>query len=79
MPKTTAASPSRMMQRRSAGPEIFYLETNMILTHILARIQSWLRYRRNIEILSQLTDRELADIGLSRGNIEHAARQAASA
>lgn len=51
----------------------------MILTHILARIQSWLRYRRNIEILSQLTDRELADIGLSRGNIEHAARQAASA
>jgi uncharacterized protein YjiS (DUF1127 family) len=51
----------------------------MILTHIIARIQSWLRYRRNVEILSQLSDRELADIGLNRGSIEDAARHAVNA
>jgi uncharacterized protein YjiS (DUF1127 family) len=51
----------------------------MFLTHIIARIQSWLRYRRNVEVLSQLTDRELSDIGLSRGSIEQAARQVANA
>lgn len=51
----------------------------MFLTHIIARIQSWLRYRRNVEILSQLSDRELADIGLSRSSIEDAARHAISA
>jgi uncharacterized protein YjiS (DUF1127 family) len=61
-------------------PRDFTLETTpMILTHILARIQSWLRYRRNVEILSQLSDRELADIGLNRGSIEQAARQAIGA
>lgn len=51
----------------------------MFLTHIIARIQSWLRYRRNVEALSHLTDRELADIGLNRGTIEQAARQVANA
>jgi uncharacterized protein YjiS (DUF1127 family) len=51
----------------------------MILTHIIARIQSWLRYRRNVEILSQLTDRELSDIGLNRGSIEQAARHVVNA
>jgi uncharacterized protein YjiS (DUF1127 family) len=51
----------------------------MILTHIIARIQSWLRYRRNVEILSRLTDRELADIGLTRGSIGEVARRVANA
>lgn len=51
----------------------------MFLTTIIARIQSWLRYRRNLEALSQLSDRELADIGLSRGTVEQAARQAIAA
>ena len=51
----------------------------MILTHLIARFQAWLRVRRNIEILSQLTDRELADIGLHRGGIERAARGVAGA
>lgn len=46
----------------------------MILTQLIARIQSWLRYRRNIAILSQLSDRELADIGLNRSSIDAAAR-----
>lgn len=78
MPKTTAASPT-VMQRQSAGHDIHFWRRPMILTHIIARIQSWLRYRRNVEILSQLSDRELADIGLNRGSIEQAARQAVGA
>lgn len=51
----------------------------MILTTFIARIQAWLRYRRNLEALSQLTDRELADIGLNRSTLDQAARQVASA
>lgn len=50
----------------------------MILTTIIARIQAWIRYRRNLEVLSQLSDRELADIGLSRGSVDQAARQVAA-
>jgi len=57
----------------------FFQETTMFITHIIARIQAWLRYRRNVEVLSQLSDRELADIGLDRGSIEHAARQVIAA
>ncbi|MCA1952342.1 MAG: DUF1127 domain-containing protein [Hyphomicrobiales bacterium] len=51
----------------------------MILTQLIARLQAWLRYRRNVEILSRLTDRELADIGLNRGSIGEAARRVANA
>ena len=46
----------------------------MIITTIISRIKAWYRFRRNVEILSRLTDRELADIGLNRGEIERTAR-----
>jgi uncharacterized protein YjiS (DUF1127 family) len=46
----------------------------MIITVLISRIKAWLAYRRNVEILSRLSDRELSDIGLSRGRIEDAAR-----
>jgi uncharacterized protein YjiS (DUF1127 family) len=49
----------------------------MILTTLFARLQSWLRYRQSVAELSRLTDRELTDIGLSRGTIESAARLSA--
>ena len=51
----------------------------MIITQLLARLQAWLRYRRNVEILSRLTDRELADIGLNRGSIDQVARKVSHA
>lgn len=41
---------------------------------LLARLQSWLQYRRTIRELSRLSDRELADIGLERSDIEAVAR-----
>ena len=44
-----------------------------------ARGQEYARYVRTRDELDVLTDRELADIGLVRGDIERIARQAAQA
>lgn len=47
----------------------------MIISTLISRLKAYLRYRRNIEILSRLTDRELSDIGLNRGEIDGVARR----
>ena len=44
----------------------------MLLT-ILRAIQSFKDYHRNLRELSQLTDRELADIGIDRADIPRVA------
>jgi uncharacterized protein YjiS (DUF1127 family) len=49
----------------------------MFITLILKRLAAWKRYRSNLRELGQLTDRELEDIGLSRGNVDYAARMSA--
>ena len=46
----------------------------MFTTVIVKRIAAWMRYRANLHELGQLTDRELADVGLSRSNLEYTAR-----
>ncbi len=40
----------------------------------VARIQAWRMYRKTVAELSALTDRELDDIGITRGSIPHYAR-----
>jgi uncharacterized protein YjiS (DUF1127 family) len=40
----------------------------------LIALRLWLRYRSNRKVLSQLNDRALHDIGLSRSGIGYAAR-----
>jgi uncharacterized protein YjiS (DUF1127 family) len=50
----------------------------MFLTHLVARVQTYLRYRASVRELSRLTDRELSDIGLNRGGIHEAAWLAAA-
>ena len=47
------------------------------LKTISEKLQAWRRYRDAVRELSQLSDRELADIGVRRGDIEEVARQAA--
>ena len=46
---------------------------------LFAWVTAWLgdhrRYRRTLDELSNLTDRELADIGIRRGEIDLVARQ----
>jgi uncharacterized protein YjiS (DUF1127 family) len=41
----------------------------MFLTQIVRFLQSWRRYETSVRELSRLSDRELADIGVSRGDI----------
>jgi len=44
---------------------------------ISEKLNAWRRYREAARELSQLTDRELADIGVRRGDIEAIARRSA--
>jgi uncharacterized protein YjiS (DUF1127 family) len=53
--------------------------TAMIVSHIISRIRAHMRYRASVRALSVLSERELADIGLTRGDIDTVARQSAFA
>lgn len=48
----------------------------MSFKSITQKIANWRRYRTAVRELSQLSDRELADLGLSRNDIEAVARSA---
>ncbi len=50
-----------------------------LFARLEARIAYWRRYRTTVAELGDLTDRQLADIGISRGNIAAVARTAARA
>lgn len=45
------------------------------LTRLVARFDAWRSYRATYRALSALTDAELDDIGLTRGEIAGASRQ----
>lgn len=42
----------------------------MIITRIFAAIRQWKRYRDTFNELSRLSDRELADLGIFRADIQ---------
>ena len=46
----------------------------MTKSRSLIALRIWMRYRGNRRVLSQLSDRTLRDIGLSRASVGHAAR-----
>jgi uncharacterized protein YjiS (DUF1127 family) len=46
----------------------------MFVSWILAKVRAWLSYRETVRELSQLTDRELDDLGIARFEIEGVAR-----
>jgi uncharacterized protein YjiS (DUF1127 family) len=48
-----------------------------LIARLETRIEQWLAYRATVTELSDLTDRQLADIGILRGNIASVARAAA--
>lgn len=47
------------------------------LKTISEKLIAWRRYRDAVKELSHLTDRELDDMGIRRGDIEHVARRSA--
>lgn len=47
----------------------------MTIKSITAKLNAWRRYRVSVRELSQLSDRELADLGLNRYDIETVARR----
>jgi uncharacterized protein YjiS (DUF1127 family) len=49
------------------------------LKTISEKLASWRRYREAVRELSQLSDRELTDIGIRRGDIEFIVRRAHAA
>ena len=48
-----------------------------MLLSLIRMIKAFRDYQRNVNELSQLSDRELADIGLTRGDIHFAIRETA--
>jgi uncharacterized protein YjiS (DUF1127 family) len=51
----------------------------MFVTYLLSKIRAYVLYRETVRELSQLSDRELDDLGISRFHITSVARQAAFA
>ena len=45
-----------------------------MLSPVIRLFQSWKRYGLAVQELSQLSDRELADIGITRGDIHRIAK-----
>jgi uncharacterized protein YjiS (DUF1127 family) len=41
----------------------------MILSNLIRLLRQWFRYHKNVRELSQLGERELADIGICRSEI----------
>ena len=52
------------------------MESAMLtVTTITKRLRNWARYRNTVRELSQLTDRDLADLGIARGDIRFVAKK----
>ena len=47
--------------------------TIMFLSHLVGVFQQWRRYNNSLRELNRLGDRELADIGITRGDIPRVA------
>ncbi len=52
-------------------------KTEMLDT-VVRRYNSWVKYRRNMSELAQLSQRDLADLGISRGELKFIARRNAA-
>ena len=51
----------------------------MFTSVLLSKIREYLRYRETVRELSQLSDRDLSDLGIARYDISRIARAAAFA
>ena len=44
--------------------------------NLIRNYRNWRRYRETVSELSRLSNRELNDLGINRGDIQHVARKA---
>ncbi len=58
----------------AAGP---YRKKKTMLTSIIRLLHQWKQYNRSLSELSRLGDRELADIGINRNDIQAVAWKSA--
>jgi len=68
------------MLHRTKGLRPFATKETITMTTLKTlsgKLQAWRRYRDALRELSQLSDRELGDIGIRRGEIEEIARRVA--
>lgn len=65
-----------LAQPRGAPPR---RDRTMTIKQIASRLNQWRRYRVSVRELSRLSDRELNDLGIGRGDIEYVARKAVRA
>jgi len=65
------------MHMRSAGAQAAPTEVHMSIKSISNWFGAWKRYRVAVRELEQLSDRELSDLGIVRGEIDLIARQSA--
>lgn len=71
-----AATHSYMLQRSDI--ESPAVKEYPMLSYLLSAFQRWRQYRATIAELSQLSDRELQDLGIARSDIAFVAHQATS-
>ena len=51
------------------------MHTPTSIKKLTEKVQEWRRYRESVRELGRLTDRELHDVGLTRGEIDRVARK----
>jgi uncharacterized protein YjiS (DUF1127 family) len=61
--------------RDSALPHRTMESAMLTVTTFTKRLRNWARYRNTVRELSQLTDRDLADLGIARGDIRFVAKK----
>ena len=71
-------APARARVPAPLPPVRQFWRKTMILTTLIGRLKAYLRYRRSVDALSRLTDRELQDIGIARWRIDQVSRQIAN-
>jgi uncharacterized protein YjiS (DUF1127 family) len=63
------------VQQADSLPEQKRSKKVISLKRISDKLDAWRRYRQAMRELSQLSDHDLSDIGIGRGDIEYVARR----
>ncbi len=66
------------MQQADTPPKQERNKKVISLKTISEKLNAWRRHREALRELSQLSDRELSDIGIGRGDIDYVARRPAA-